>query len=404
MLTVAIISEYNLFHKGHEHQIREIRRELGEDTRIIAIMSGNYTQRGQLAVADKFVRAKAALMCGVNLVLELPFPFSMSSAEFFARSAVKIADSIGVVDYLSFGSETGDIDALIRVKKNTERDEFQDRFKAALDAPKSAGVGYAQLCESVYRDCFGKSEVDLTAPNNILALEYVKALSYHKSPIKPHTVKRAGGGYNDELISGEELQSATAIRTILKNDVYSALEYVPENAKNVFLEAYNDKSLPCDESRLDAAVIASFRLNSPGAECDVHDALGGLYNRLRGASFEANSISSLLRLTETKKFTRARIRRAIWYSYFGVTSSDVRALPEYTQLLATDKCGQGILREIKKVGCIPILTKPSATEKLSEAARLQKQLSDRADSVFQLTKNKSVSGNYSLTCTPFVKK
>ena len=404
MLTVAIISEYNLFHKGHEHQIKEIRRELGDDTRIIAIMSGNFTQRGQLAIADKYVRAKAAVLCGANLVLELPFPYSMSSAEFFARSAVHIANSLGVVDYLSFGSESGNIDDLLKIKNNMESEEYNQKLALAISNNKGEKSGYPKLCEDIYRECYGECMTDISAPNNILSIEYLKALSYLNSDIKPHTIKRVGAGYNDAFSADEEFQSASAIRNLMSKDVVSALNYVPENAKNAFLDAFNDGSLPCDEAKLDAAVISSFRLNSPKDEDQIHDTVGGLYNRLHSASFEANSISSLLKKAETKKFTRARIRRAIWYSYFGVTSSEIRALPEYTQLLATDVYGQAILKEIKKVGGFPILTKPSAIDKLPEKTKTQKMLSDRADSVFQLTKNKSVSGNYSLTCTPFVKK
>ena len=122
MTTVAIIAEYNPFHKGHQHQIEKIREEFGPETAVIIIMSGNYTQRGEIAVIGKDSRAKCAVLGGANLVLELPFPFSSSSAEFFARSGVKIADSLGIVDYLSFGSESGDINVLVEAAKITSSD------------------------------------------------------------------------------------------------------------------------------------------------------------------------------------------------------------------------------------------------------------------------------------------
>ena len=124
MAVAAIITEYNPFHNGHAYQIAETRRLLGEDTRIVAIMSGNFTQRGELAFADKTARAKAACECGVDLVLELPFPFSMSSAEYFARSGVKIANELGIVDYLVFGSESGDISLLREIAENMLSSEF----------------------------------------------------------------------------------------------------------------------------------------------------------------------------------------------------------------------------------------------------------------------------------------
>ncbi|MBR5144795.1 MAG: nucleotidyltransferase family protein, partial [Clostridia bacterium] len=125
MKVAAIISEYNPFHNGHEYQIKKLRQMLGDDTAVIAIMSGNYTQRGEIAVTDKTIRARAAIECGVNLVLELPFPYSMSSAEFFARSGVKIAHEIGVVDYLAFGSESGDISELSDLASIISSDEYK---------------------------------------------------------------------------------------------------------------------------------------------------------------------------------------------------------------------------------------------------------------------------------------
>ena len=134
MKTVAIISEYNPFHSGHEYQIQKIREEFGADTRIIAIMSGNYTQRGEMAIMDKSLRAECAVRCGVNLVLELPFPFSSSSAEFFSRSGVKIAHSLGVVDYLSFGSECGSIEELVNAAKNMSSKEYKALLKQNLAA------------------------------------------------------------------------------------------------------------------------------------------------------------------------------------------------------------------------------------------------------------------------------
>ena len=136
MKTVAIISEYNPFHTGHEHQLKSIRRDFGEDTRIIAIMSGNYTQRAETAVLDKYLRAECAVLCGVDLVLELPFPYSSSSAEFFARSGVHIADSIGVVDFLSFGSECGDIESLKRTASISLTDEYKCTLKKLSSMPE----------------------------------------------------------------------------------------------------------------------------------------------------------------------------------------------------------------------------------------------------------------------------
>lgn len=402
MKTVAIIAEYNPFHTGHEYQIKKIREEFGEDTRIIAIMSGNYVQRGDVAIMDKSKRAEAAVRCGVNLVLEIPFPYSSSSAEFFAKSGVTIVNGLGVVDYLSFGSECGNVDTLVSVASNMLKREYSD---ALADSSDIRELGYPEKCERIYREIFGSDIPDsFFAPNNTLALEYIKALLNTDSNVKPHTIKRNGASFSEESITDSEHQSATAIRNMFSADFDSALKFIPKNAIEVMSEEYNKELFPTDYERLSSAIISHFRLNPPHDNTDVHDANGGLYNRLYSASLKANTISSLTLLAGTKKYTNARIRRAIWYSFFGVTSSIVKELPHYTQVLALDSIGKEILKEVKKISDFQILTKPSDSSKLSQKAKIEKELADKADSVFHLTKPTPPLGTTSLLTTPYVMK
>ena len=164
------------------------------------------------------------------------------------------------------------------------------------------------------------------------------------------------------------------------------------------------KAFPCDTDRLSSAVLSYFRLSSPTDACNIHDADGGLYNRLIASSIKATSITNLTELAATKKYTAARIRRAIWYSFFGVTSSDIKAKPKYTQVLAMDSLGQTLLKRIKKTTVFPIITKPSATEKLSEEALRQKELSDKADFIFELSRPIPSCADVQLKAKPFVKK
>ena len=404
MKVAAIISEYNPFHNGHEYQIKKLREMLGEDTAVVAIMSGNYTQRGEIALADKTVRARAAVECGVNLVLELPFPFSMSSAEFFAKSGVKIADKIGVVDYLVFGSESGNIDELSNIATIMSSDEYTLTLESLFKNEAYDNYGYPELCQIALEKIYGKDipKYFLT-PNNILAVEYLKAISAFSSRIAPIAIKREGAGYLDIINPMTEFQSATAIREELALGNYSALDYVPNNAKSIYIDAINNGKTPSDVTRLDVGVISSFRLNSPKADVDIHDATGGLYNRLCDLSTEANSIYTLTAMAETKKYTKARIRRAIWNSFFGVTSSDVRALPCYTQVLAMDSVGRSILKKIKKISDFPVITKPSSYKDYSDNVIRQKELSAKADSIYGLALKNPNSGRFALTFTPYVK-
>ena len=404
MCTVAIICEYNPFHNGHKYQVDKIRELLGEDTDIVAIMSGNFTQRGDIAIADKLLRARCATDAGVNLVLELPFPFSMSSAEFYARAGVEIANRIGVVDYLCFGSESGDIEALEAYARLSLSDVYKSTLNRLESDDATKSVGYAKLCELAASELMPNRKAISFTPNNILAIEYIKALILLDSLIEPITLKRLGADFNESAIVEGELQSASAIRGELLKDADSALDFVPYATKSAVLEAIDKGEMPTDSTRLDTAIISHLRLNSPEADREIHDAKGGLYNRLGAASIKANDIQTLIALTETKKYTKARIKRVIWYSYFGVTSSEFEARPLYTQALAMDERGRAILKKIGKRSDFPILTKPSRLDGLSEDARRQKAMADRADSVFQLTKPTPADGGYALKFTPYVKR
>ena len=403
-MVVGIISEYNPFHNGHLYQIEKIREEFGADTAIIAVMSGNFVQRGGIAIADKALRAKCAVISGVNLVLELPFPFSMSSAEFFAKSAVNILNSLGCVDVLSFGSESGDIDTLVKIATAMSSNIYTDTVEELMASPESAKLGYPRICEQAFISLFGQGIDFDFSPNNILAVEYIKALISSNSSITPHTIKRHGNLFSDESIVEGNIQSATAIRTAIANKDISALEFVPNITKNIVLDAIKTGDFPCDEEKLGTAIISSFRLNSPTTDEAIHDAAGGLYNRLKDISFKTNTIKDMVISAESKKFTKARIRRAIFNSFLSVTSSQVKELPQYTQILALDSIGRGILKSIRKRSEFPILTKPSDTADLGDVAKKQKELSDRADSVFQLAKPLPKDGNLSVRFTPFVKK
>ena len=405
MKTVAIITEYNPFHFGHLHQLSEIKAAFGADTRIIAVMSGNYTQRGEIAIADKSVRAKAAVDSGIDLVLELPFPYSSSSAEFFAFGGVSILNSLGIVDALIFGSESGDIEWLCERADILSSEKFLDEIKKLGESPDNKELGYPALCELALKNISPLKSEGLFSPNNILALEYIKSLKRLNSNITPVTFKRISSSYSSVDIIDGKIQSASAIRPLMNDEsIQKALSFIPKNAQGSYLEAYESGLLPTVPANLDSAIISFLRLNSPDEMKSIHDAGGGLYNRLHDASFEVTSISALINSAETKKYTTARIRRAIWNSYFGVTSSVIRSKPSYTQVLGMNKVGCAMLKEIKKKTDFPVITKPSSYHKLGDDVIRQKVLSDKADSIFALAQKTAVSGRSSIKMTPYVKK
>ena len=403
MATVAIIAEYNPFHKGHEHQIKALRKMLGEDTEIVAIMSGNTVQRGDVAVLDKYMRAECACLSGVNLVLELPFPYSSVSAELFAASGVKIADSLGVVDYLAFGSESGDIDELIKIADIMNGESFKDTFAKISNDSRHLGAGYPELIEATYKKITGKAHAPLT-PNNILGIEYIKQLKIRSSKITPITIKREGADFNEENITGERYESATAIRAISCEVPNDALIHIPEATRETVSRAIDEGLFPATTDNLSSIIIPSLLLNSTAPDEEIHDAAGGLYNRLIAAARRSVTISELVSLSETKRYTNARIRRAVLFSYLGVTSSKAKALPAYTQVLASDKVGFGILARARKSSAIPILTKPTDTDKLNDEAKDQKALSDKADILFGFATKEKRPAQKMLSRTPYVIK
>ena len=404
MKLAAIIAEYNPFHNGHKYHIDEARKLLGEDTAVIAIMSGNFTQRGDLAIADKTVRAKLAVMEGVNLVLELPFPFSCSTAEIFAKSGVSIASSIGA-DYLVFGSECGNIDTIFEAAKIISSEVFYNTVEDLKNNKSNKTKSYPQITEEAFLISGGKElDFDISSPNNILAIEYMKALIELKSNVTPITIKREGAGYNDISITDRAaFQSATAIRELLYAYDDSAYQYMPENAKSIFDAAKEEGLMPSSFKKISPAIISSLRLNT-WSDSDIFDVDLGLYNRLCALSMKTNSILSLADSAETKTHTKSRIKRAIINSFFGVTSSIAKELPAYTQVLAFDEIGRRALKRIKKTTDFPCITKPSDYDVFSDAVIAQKKLSNKADSIYALSLPKDVPGSFHLTFTPFVKR
>ncbi len=403
MKTVSIVCEYNPFHRGHKYQLEQIKEKYGDGVCIVAIMSGNYTQRGDFAIADKFTRAKMAVLEGVSLVLELPFPYSMQSAEFFSSSAIKIMTDAINTDVISFGSECADADTISRVAKNMNSKKYVSAFEELYS--KNISLGHPQLCQLAYERAYNdKDDAEiLSKPNNILGIEYARAINKSNKNIEIHTFSRFGASHNDVIPQNENFASASAIRELMANGNFEkALNYLPNHSANECRNAFNVGIMPTDSSRLSNAVLAFLRINKPNST--TADATGGLEHRLHTCAIEAKDLSELVTLVSTKRYTNARIRRAIWNSYFGITSSDIRSLPAYTQVLAFDEKGRKKLKEIKKTSTISILTKPADYVFLSDQAKSQAEISNRADLIFSLAKPTSTAGNEFLRSSPFCKK
>lgn len=375
MRTTAIICEFDPMHRGHEHLIREARRAGAE--RIVCIMSGEFCQRAEPAAIPKHARAHAALLTGADLVLELPFPFSCGSAEFFAHGAISVIAALGCVDTLAFGCESGDATGLVEAAVRMCSADFAAEYEKL--STEHSSLGTAAITERCYSTLYGESEL-LQGANNVLALEYIKATHRASLPLSYLAVKRRGAGHGDTSGQGEFV-SASYIRERLRARDTDLARYLPENTADILLASVAKHSPPSLENA-ERAMLAHFRL-SPEAP-DTAELGGGLGNRIHSAAQRAVGYESLLSLSKTKKYTDARLRRAILYAMCSVRELDLHTPPAYTTLLGANEVGCALLAQIKKTRRMPIVSTPSMLGELPVECERSLALSRSASALYSL--------------------
>ena len=395
MKVVAIIAEYNPFHFGHLYQIEEIRRKFGEDTAIVAVMSGNYVQRGECAAFDKFLRAKAAVKCGVNLVLELPFPFSMAGAGYFADKAIALIDALQIADILSFGSEDDSLETLSAISDAAQSEDFENQMKSSLESKSNNHLGYAKIREKALLSVTDKDT--LRAPNNLLAIEYLAALKRRHCQIEPFAVKR--NHPHDSNVQSDRFASASLIRKHLESGNFEkAFSLIPEKAAEVFRQT-DYSSQDFSQKATGEVILAELRLHP--LQSPTFEMTEELRHRLCKAAVKATNYNDLIEQTRTARYTTARVRRAVLHATLGTTSAQVSCDPCFTQLLACDKVGMRLLKKIKQNANFPILTKPADTQKLPETAKKQAQFCAKADALYGIFRATAQRGDTFLKATPF---
>ena len=395
MGAIGIVAEYNPFHTGHALQLARTRELLGADLPAVAVMSGCWVQQADCAIADKWTRARLALMGGVDLVLELPTVWAVSSAESFARGAVSILNAAGVVEYLSFGSESGDMEQLRQVAACLDRGEYPALLKEQLDR----GLSFPAARQRAAEQLLGTDAAVLSRPNNTLGIEYLRALHALGSPIRPVTVKREGAGHNEAAVfSGQMSQeeadqlfwqhnttlSATAIRGYLTEGEWERMApYLPQGGLELLRESAPE--LPV-LARLERAILARVRTMSAEDWGRLPDAgtAEGLPNRLERAGRTCTSMAEFFDLAKTRRYTHSRLRRLVLWAFLGLTAADVPAAPPYLRVLGFSARGQELLKEMKKQAALPILTKPAQAKDLPEPGRRLFQLESRCTDLYDL--------------------
>lgn len=347
---LGIIAEYNPFHNGHLYHLENSKKLTGCDY-TIAIISGNFTQRGSTSLIDKWEKTKAALLNDVDLVIELPVLYSISSAENFADGSVKILNSLGIVNYLSFGTETSNINALDKIAEILYNEPqgykkiLSDELKTGLSFPKArenALIKY--LNDNSYLNI-------LSSPNNILGIEYLKALKRQNSDIKPITISRTQVDYNSTEISNN-IASATAIRNFIRNKNFNIIKnLVPESTYSVLMNNVKSGHIITDISMFEKEILYILRRMSIEEIATLPDISEGLEFAIKNAVNSCNSISELLNSIKSKRYTTTRIQRILLYALLGITKSDMEisksSLP-YIRVLGFNENGKKLVSEISK--------------------------------------------------------
>ena len=366
MNIIGIVAEYNPFHTGHGYQMAESRTQLGENAPVIAVMSGNWVQQADCAIADKWTRARLALMGGADLVLELPTSFATASAELFGRGAVELLHATGLVTHLSFGSECGKVDGLRAVAGCLASPEYH----AAVTALAQTGLPFAVCREQAVRDLLGGEEGELLAtPNNNLGVEYIKALQTLNSTITPMTILRKGAAHNTIAHDAPAHLSATQIRACLRGDDYiSPAPYLMDGG----LEVLKNSPIP-SLKHTERAILAKLRTMTADDWAKLPDsgAAEGLPQRLEKAGKQCCSLDEFYEAVKTRRYTHARLRRLVLWAYLGLTADARPAHPLYIRVLGFNERGQALLKEMKKTASLPVITKPAHARKLEGEAREQ---------------------------------
>lgn len=379
MAVAGIITEYDPLHMGHVHLMAEARRLLGPDAAVVCVMSGNYVQRGDFAIVGKQARAAAAVQSGADVVLELPLPWAVSSAEGFAAGAVKVLRASGVVTHLVFGSESGDAALLARLAQALCTAEFGQALRQELAKGDSFAAARQRAAGALLSP---REAAALENPNDILGVEYCKAL--RGSGIQPIAVPRRGAAHNG-VGSKDGFVSASAIRALLRNgEEEAALDKMAPAMAELYRSEREAGRAPALLASCERAVLARLRFLEEEDYAALDLGHEGLYRRFCRASRGAASLAELLETVKTKRYPLARLRRMALWAYLGLPPAPPDAPPYLRLLAANERGGTALLAKMRKTASLPVLTKPASVRRMGAEARRLFELEARADRLYAL--------------------
>lgn len=399
--SIGIIAEYNPFHNGHLYQIQKAKELTGADT-VIAVMSGNFTQRGDTSLINKFEKAKIALQNEVDMVIELPTIYSISSAENFALGGIKILNEIGNIDYLVFGIEEDNLQELKAIADVlvNENDEFKRTIKEELDK----GNSYPKAREIALKKVLSSENVEniMKKPNNILAIEYLKALKTTNSKIKPFAIKRKNTMHNDENIN-ENYSSGTYIRKLfIENNFDEIKKVVPKYTYERLLELKNQGTYVSSINDFSDIVIYKIRTMTKEEISQIADVNEGLENSIKLASTTCKTIDEIIEKVSTKRYTKTRISRILTYILLDITKSEIeqsKNANQYIRVLGINKKCEGILKTINNDKLITSLKKFEENNGENQLLNIDK----KATEIYTIKYPKSVQANLDYTSKFIIK-
>ena len=348
---LGVIAEYNPFHNGHLYHIQKTK-ELTGAKYVVCVMSGNFVQRGNTSIVDKWKKAEMALANGIDLIIELPTVYSVASAENFAQGAVRILDNLGIVDTISFGTETDDFAALNNIANilAEEPREYTDMLKKYLQNGESFPRAREEALIEYLNDNKRYNEI-LKSPNNILGIEYLKALKKLKSNITPIAIKREKVFYNDNFIV-DDFASATAIRKlIMDRDFTGLIKVVPRNCYEVLSKEYEVGNIVFDIQSFEKEILYTIRKMTVEQIANLPDVTEGLEHSIKNAGNYCNNIHDFINIVKTKRYTQTRIQRILIFALLGITKKDIQAAKKvvpYARILGFNTKGKMLLSGISQ--------------------------------------------------------
>lgn len=396
MKILGIIAEYNPFHNGHIYHIQK-SKEITNSDYVIAIMSGNFTQQGNISIFDKFKRAKLATNNGVDLVIELPTIYANSSSQYFTKGAISLLNSLNIVDYISFGSESGNIDTLLNISKiivSNENEIWKDISKNL-----KLGISFAQAREQSIGKYLTLSEIEeLSKPNNILGIDYLTQLLKNSSTIKPFTISRNSSNFNDKNINNAgNFSSATSIRELIYDNGDSTIleNVVPNDTLNII----NSTNATFNDTLFD---ILKYKIITSKKEdlAKINEVTEGLENKLITSVSTSSNYNDLLSHIKSKRYQMSKIKRMLNNIILDITKLDFDNIfnsdQMYAHVLSTSNRGKILLSKISKNSIIPLITSlnDNALNNLSNIQRKMLEKDILSSNIYSILNNEQINKDY----------